>query len=116
VGSKSFTVTASDVAGNVASVTNAYKVQYAAQGTICMGAPSHQILPPVNADGSSVFKAGSTVPAKFRVCDASGVSIGPPGVVASFSLVDVINGTVTTPVADGVSSTNDLGFRWDPTS
>ena len=34
-----------------------------------------------------------------------------PAVVASFSLVDVINGTVTTPVADGVPSTNDLGWN-----
>lgn len=52
---------------------------------------------------------------KFRVCDANGVSIGTPGVVSSFQLVQQLAGTVATPVDETVDSTtpNDA-FRWDP--
>ncbi len=64
-------------------------VQYATGGT-CYGGPGHTILQPINADGTSVFKQKSTVPAKFRVCDAYGNSIGTPGVVTSFKLVNRI--------------------------
>jgi hypothetical protein len=41
------------------------------------------ILPPVNNDGSSVFKrqGGSTIPVKFKVCDANGNSISDPNAV-----------------------------------
>ena len=58
-------------------------ITYAAPSSTCSGGAGHQILQPINIDGSSVFKQGSTVPAKFRVCDASGNSLGTPGVVTS---------------------------------
>lgn len=88
-------------------------VTYASSGT-CAGEPGHQILQPVNADGTSVFKAKSTVPAKFRVCDANGVSIGAPEVVVtSFRLTQIINGTVVNYVDEAVNSTTpDTEFRW----
>jgi hypothetical protein len=38
-----------------------------------------------------VFKEKSTVPAKFRVCDAAGNSIGPAAVVKDFRLTRVVN-------------------------
>jgi hypothetical protein len=77
----------------------------------------HQIRPPISLSGSSVFKQGSTVPAKFAVFDANGVSIGTPGVVSSFQLVQIINGTVVDYVTDAVdSTTSDSSFRWDTTS
>ena len=115
VGAKSFTVTASDAAGNAAALTAGYRVQYLAAGA-CNGAPGHAILQPVNADGSSVFKQRSTVPSKFRVCDALGASIGAPGVVTSFKLIATISGVVTTTLDDDpVSTTPDSAFRWDPT-
>ena len=87
-------------------------VQYASAGT-CNGDIGHQILQPVNTDGSSVFKQGSTVPAKFRVCDANGVSIGATGTVTSFKLVQTINGTLVNTVDEAVDSTTpDTAFRW----
>ena len=90
-------------------------VFYAAAGGVCDGDAGHVILPPISASGASVFKQGSTVPTKFRVCDANGVSIGTAGVVANYSLTQVIAGTVT-DVDEAVSSTNpDTLFRWDPT-
>jgi len=44
-------------------------------GTSCLGSPGHQILAPIRADGTRTFEAGNHVPAKFRVCDANGVSV-----------------------------------------
>lgn len=85
-------------------------VRYAAT---CAGGPGRQILQPVNANGTSVFNQGRTVPAKFRVCDAAGQSIGTPGVVQDFRLTQVISGT-TSDVNESVPSTTpDTAFRWD---
>jgi hypothetical protein len=81
----------------------------------CLGQPGHQILQPINVDGTSVIKKGSTVPAKFRVCDAAGNSVGVPGVVTSFKLVQIISGTVTNANEDVTSTTPDTAFRWDST-
>src|SRR5207302_7415103 len=97
VGGQTYTVSAQDTVGNIASMTVAYNVLYAASGN-CAGAPGHAILQPINADGSSVFKQGSTAVAKFRVCDSKGVSIGTPGVVKSFKLVQTISGTAVNVV------------------
>ena len=78
--------------------------------------PTHTILQPINPDGSSVNKAGSTVPAKFRVADANCNSIGTPGVVKSFFLIaQTADPNVTVnEVVD--STTPDTAFRWDPTA
>jgi len=73
-------------------------------------------LQPINADGSSVFKQGSTTPAKFRVCNANGASIGTPGVVTSFNLIGIGTGTLTTVDEAVDSTTPDAAFRWDPTA
>jgi MBG domain (YGX type) len=81
----------------------------------CLGSPGHTILQPINDDGSSVFRQGSTVPAKFRVCDAFGNSIGTPGLVVSFRLVQVTNGTVTYVDEAVDSTTPDSAFRWSST-
>ncbi len=87
-----------------------------ASGGVCDGDAGHSILPPINADGTTVGNQGRTIPAKFRVCDANGVSIGTPGVVASFYLTQIITATVTTNVVDIVNTNNpDSAFRWDPT-
>lgn len=89
------------------------KVQYAAAGGACVGSAGHIILPPINFDGTSVWKEGRTIPAQFRVCDANGASIGTPGVVTSFNLIQIAAGTVT-DVDESVDSTNsDSSFHWD---
>jgi hypothetical protein len=92
-------------------------VQYAPAGTSCDSEAGHQILPPIDPAGSSVFKQRRTVPAKFRVCDANGISIGTPGVVSSFFLIEILKGTATSSVQDVVETDiPDTAFRWDPTS
>lgn len=101
---------------SITYVAGTLKILYASGG-FCDGATGHQILPPINADGSSVYNQGRTVPAKFRICDANGVSIGPPpNVVSSFLLTGIITGTLTTSVQDIVdTNVPDTAFRWDST-
>jgi hypothetical protein len=83
----------------------------------CLGDLGHTILQPINYDGSSVFQQKSTVPAKFRVCDANGNSIGTAGVVSGFRLVQTVSGTVVSTVDESVvSTTPDTTFRWDPSA
>jgi len=92
------------------SGSNKFQILYATG--VCLGGPGHTILQPVDADGTSVFKQGSTVPAKFRVCDANGNSVGAPGVVTSFRLIGILAGTVQ-DVDEAVDSTTpDIAFRW----
>src|SRR5207245_3951918 len=76
---------ASTINYNAATATVSINVYYSTGA--CLGDLGHSILQPINADGSSTFKQGSTVPAKFRVCDAAGRSIGTAGLVTSFNLV-----------------------------
>ena len=119
VGSHSLTAVYSgdaDLSG-ATSAALTQTVQYAPAGTSCDSEAGHQILPPIDPAGSSVFKQRRTVPAKFRVCDANGISIGTPGVVSSFFLIEILKGTATSSVQDVVETDiPDTAFRWDPTS
>jgi hypothetical protein len=106
---------ASTINYNAAMATVSINVSYSTGA--CLGDLGHSILQPINADGSSTFKQGSTVPAKFRVCDVAGHSIGTAGVVTSFNLVQIISGTVSATVDESViSTTPDSSFRWDSTA
>ena len=97
-------------------VTRTFAITYAPNGD-CLGSPGHQVLPPLAPDGSTVVRQNSTVAVKFRVCDANGLSVGTPGVVTSFTLVRIVQGTVTSEVTlDAVSTTPDTAFRWDPSA
>jgi hypothetical protein len=90
-------------------------VKYANIG-VCDGDLGHTILQPINPNGTSVFNSKSTSPAKFRVCDAKGVSVGTPGVVKTFVLYQIVNGTTTTVNESVDSTTPDTTFRWDPSA
>ncbi len=65
IGTGSFDVTTTDAAGNSGTESISYRVVYA----------YGEIREPINRDGSSVFKAGSTVPVKFRITDFDGQPI-----------------------------------------
>ena len=103
VGTKTFTVTAEDNAGNTASVTVTYYVQYDFGG----------FLPPVNPDGSSVFKLKSTIPVKFQLFDANG---DPVSTATARIYVQKIGngdpGEVTEAVSTAAATTGNL-FRYD---
>jgi len=87
------------------------RVEYQPAGTMCNGDAGHEVLPPLAANGVSAIRRGRTVPVKFRVCDADGVSIGSAGVVSDFYELPP-SGGVDRPA---VPSTNQqTAFRWDP--
>ena len=100
---------------NTATKSVQVQVQYQSSG-LCLGAPGHAILEPINTNGTSVFKVGSTVPAKFRVCDVNGNSVGTPGVVASFKLIGKSSDPSLVLNEDVLSTTPDTAFRWDATA
>jgi hypothetical protein len=58
-------------------VTGTLRIGY---GTCTGSNPGGVILPPINSDGTSVYKrrAGSTIQVKFTVCDAFGNPISNP--------------------------------------
>jgi hypothetical protein len=75
----------------------------------------HTVLPPIDPAGGSIFKLGSTVPVKFQVFDVNDVSIGTPGVVIGFHIIEIISGTATSDVSLDVTSTSSsTAFRYDP--
>jgi len=91
------------------------QILYAANGP-CDGDAGHQILQPINVDGSSVFKLGSTVPTKFRVCDYYGNSVGAAGTVVSYQLIAAGSSSGLTIDESAYSNTPDTSFRWDSTA
>jgi MBG domain (YGX type) len=86
-------------------------------GTCSGSNPGGVILQPINADGSSVFKRGSTVPVKFTVCDANGNPISDPMVVfgnsnGSITLLSAVRGTVNGVNENTTNDIPDVAFRW----
>jgi hypothetical protein len=86
-------------------------------GTCTGPNPNHQILPPINVDGSSVWKVGSTVPVKFTVCDANGNPISDPAAVfasgyGSITLINTVRGTVNNVNEETYTDIPDVAFRW----
>jgi hypothetical protein len=81
--------------------------------------PGNVVLPPINSDGSSVYnrKGGSTIPVKFRVCDAAGRPISDKSVVfgnstGTIQMLSAVRGTVTNALEDVVNDVPDVAFRW----
>jgi hypothetical protein len=98
LGTTSVTCTASDRAGNQAAAHFSVTVRYAFSG----------VLQPINSDGSSIFKLGSTVAVKF--------TIGPIATaIATLSLAKISNGVVGSVVEAVSTATADSGnqFRFD---
>jgi hypothetical protein len=72
VGKFAYTATAKDMAGNATTVTGGYSVRYAVRtGTAFWLQPINDTAH-TTSKTTSVFNAGSTVPAKFRLFDANG--------------------------------------------
>jgi hypothetical protein len=106
VGPKTVTVTAKDYAGNSITVKGTCYVTYGFGG----------FLEPINNDGSSIFKLGSTVPVKFQLKDAQGNFISTA--VAKIYVTKISNavlGDEMEPVSTSAATTGNL-FRYDSTS
>ena len=104
IGTRTFGVTTTDEAGNSRIEEISYRVVYA----------YGEIREPINADGSSVFKAGSTVPVKFRITDFAGEPVtAAEARLATLSTYD-FDGTVPEleqeATTQGNANTGDL-FR-----
>jgi len=106
VGTKTFSVAATDNAGNTASETVIYQVVYNKTG----------FLPPIKeAPLQSDFKSGRAVPAKFQLTDANGNCLSTA--VAYFMYQLVISGETYGDLEEGVSrseATEGNLFRYDP--
>lgn len=114
VGTFTFTATAKDMAGNVTTLTGSYKVRYLVKYETAFW------LQPINdtahtlSTATSVFKAGSTVPAKFRITDANGKAVqtnSPP-----VWINPVKGGATTAPVDESVYSEPAMSgsvFTWN---
>jgi len=71
-GSKTLTVTATDLAGNVAAQTVTYAVSYASTG---VQATVSGVTAPIAADGSSSFALGSVLPLSFNLTNSAGTVV-----------------------------------------
>ena len=113
VGKFTYTATVTDQAGNRATVTVTYQVKYKWEGfQQPINDTAHQI-----GTSTSIFKGGSTVPAKFQLKKADGT------VVQANSLPQWLTpakGSATSaPVDESVYSdpaTSGTAYRWDATS
>ncbi len=105
-GTNTFTLTATDVAGNTATRAATFSVLYHFTG----------FLPPIPNDGSGLFKLGSNVPVKFQLSDATGASAS--NAVANLTVQMYSGGALSgTPIDATPPGSADSGnlFRFDGT-
>jgi sugar lactone lactonase YvrE len=105
LGTTEVTCTATDASGN--SVESSFGVY--------VGVGWSGVRQPVNADGSSIFKQGSTVPVKFRL---AGASAGIADLQAHLYVAKVSEGIAGTEAEAASTSAADSGntFRYDATA
>ncbi|HEX5502791.1 MAG TPA: PxKF domain-containing protein, partial [Thermomicrobiales bacterium] len=108
VGTRSVSCTATDKAGNTTTVSQSYTVAYQFVGFL---------VPLGGGTQTPVFKAGSTIPLKFQLTDASGavVQASSAPIFAMPTTTSCAAGAVD---ASGTTDTGDTGntFRWDSTA
>lgn len=113
VGTFSFTATAVDVAGNTSSQTGTFKVVYRFDGFLQpINDTAHQV-----DQATSIFKGGSTVPAKLQLKRADGTIVA--ATTAPTWLAPVKGSATTAAVDESVyaeSATSGSTYRWDATA
>jgi hypothetical protein len=110
VGTFAYTAKAHDAAGNTATISGSYRVIYRFDGFL---QPINDTAHDVGAS-TSVFKAGSTVPAKFRLKRADGALVRAN--TAPVWLAPARGGATTAPVdedAYGLPADSTGAYRWD---
>lgn len=96
-GAFSFTVTATDLAGNSATSTSDYTVAYG----IC---PQY--------DSAKAVKSGSTIPIKVRLCDAGSINLSSSATAVHALSVVQLSSNATTDVQDPGNANPDNDFRF----
>ncbi|QNN53140.1 PxKF domain-containing protein [Nocardioides mesophilus] len=113
VGTFSWTATAKDKAGNTTTITGSYTVIYRFDGFLQpINDTAHQV-----GTSTSVFKAGSTVPAKFQLKRADGSVV--QATVAPVWLTPLKGSAMSVPVDETVYTVSvDSGssYRYDATA
>ena len=104
VGTHTYTVTAVDAAGNSGTASVTYTVPFASAG----------IMQPVNPNGSSIFKAGSTIPLKFTLTDAAGLPA--TGLTPQLFFTMISNGVLGTEMEAISTSQASTGNTFRETS
>jgi microsomal dipeptidase-like Zn-dependent dipeptidase len=97
-GTKTFTVDATDIAGNAARTSATYDVGY----NVCL------LYDPTRAK-----KLGSTVPVKLQICDAAGANYSRPDVPVTATGVRLVSTTTTGLLDDSGNANPDSDFRYD---
>jgi hypothetical protein len=113
VGTFTWTATAKDRAGNATTSTGSYKVVYRFDG---FAQPINDTAHQVGLN-TSVFKAGSTVPAKLQVKRSDGTVVQP--VTAPVWLAPVRGSATSAPIDESLySATADSGsvYKYDATA
>jgi hypothetical protein len=98
-GDHTYAVTATDSAGNVGTATVTYSVAFESSG----------VAQPVNRDGSSIFRAGSTVPIRVPITDAAGaplVGLAPRLYLAK--VAEGVTGTETEAISTAAASDGNV--------
>jgi hypothetical protein len=102
LGTTSVQCTATDSAGNTAHKSFNVTVTY----------PWSGVLQPINPDGSSIFKLGSTVPVKFQL---SGASAGIQNAIAHLFIAKISDGLTGNELeaSSTAAATSGNQFRYD---
>jgi hypothetical protein len=97
-GTQTFTVTAKDKAGNIATPV---AVSYAVKYNVCL-----------LYDPTRSAKRGSTLPLKIALCDASGKDVSSPGIAVTATQVVQASTEATSAVVDSGNANPDSNFRF----
>jgi hypothetical protein len=98
VGSKVFTVHATDSVGNAAARSVSYDVAFG----VCL-----------LYDHTKAKKSGSTIPLKIQLCDSAGRNVSSPADVVTAVQLVKLSDSATSAVEDAGNSNPDDNFRWD---
>jgi hypothetical protein len=113
VGTIAYTATATDKAGNSTTLSGTYTIKYRFDGFLQpINDTAHQV-----GTSTSVFKAGSTVPAKFAVRRADGTAVQLA--VAPVWLTPVKGSAMSAPVDEAVytaSADSGTAYKYDATA
>jgi hypothetical protein len=103
-GSTIVTCTARDFSDNTSTTTFTVRVTYAWSG----------FLVPINNDGTSIFKLGSTIPVKFRLADASAPITNLSARIYVAKVANNVTGSEVEAISTASATTGNL-FRYDAT-
>jgi hypothetical protein len=100
VGSKTFTVNATDGVGNTSTQSVSYNVAYA----VCL-----------LYDTAHAAQSGSTIPIKFQLCDAARNDVSSSAIMVTAQHIVMLSTSTSSSVMNAGNANPDNNFRFDPT-